>query len=212
MSHSQPMRDAIQVEDGPESDCRRSLLRLLDSKIIPQLSSVHEQPTSMRGVSQPPGLAPTRASVASFALSCCSIHEMLCMKFVGSMLEQGYALNEILESLVAPAARFVGEEWDQDHIDFSTVALGLMRMQNITHHFAPQQRQRGISADDKFSIVLAALPGTWHLLGLTMVKELFTNDGWDARLEMAVDTRELRQQWQRIGSTYAVCRWVSKSK
>lgn len=191
MSHVQQMREAVRDDEGPGSDCKRSLLRLLDSKIIPELCSVHDEQPQLRSATRSSVLAPTQVSIASFALLCCAADETHSMDFVGSMLQQGYTLADVLENLVAPAARFLGEEWDRDQIDFSTVAHGLVRMQNITHHFVPQQRQPGIAAEDKFRILLAALPGTGHLLGLTMVQELFASDGWNAKLELASNTQDL---------------------
>ncbi len=192
MSHVQQLREAIRMEDGPSSQCKRSLLRVIDHQIIPQLSGVHEE----RAGSSPS--QPTRPLVladgvlARFAALCCADDEQLCMAFITDLLQDGHALSDVLQNLVAPAARHLGQQWDQDRIDFSAVALGLARMQAIAHHFVPLERQTGRMAEDKFSIMLAAAPGTTHLLGLTMIQELFASDGWDVRLELATSPADLQ--------------------
>lgn len=191
MSHVQQLREAIRVEQGPASECKRSLLRVIDRQIIPRLSRVHEQADDAGGVRPPSPFTPAPGTVAHFAMLCCSVDETQCMDFIRSLLDEGCALPQVLENLLAPAARFLGEQWDQDRIDFATVAQGLVRMQNITHHFVPLERQVPRSAEDRFSIILAAAPGTTHLLGLTMVEELFTSDGWEVRLELATHASDL---------------------
>lgn len=192
MSHVHQLREAIRTEDGPSSPCKRSLLRVIDLQIIPRLSSVHEQQSGGHPQQAARPLVLADGDLARFARLCCADDETACMTWVTDLLQQGHALADVLQNLVAPAARHLGEQWDQDRIDFSAVALGLARMQAIAHHFVPLERQTGRMAEDRFSILLAAAPGTGHLLGLTMIEELFASDGWDVRLELATDAAELQ--------------------
>jgi methanogenic corrinoid protein MtbC1 len=39
--------------------------------------------------------------------------------------------------------------------------------------------------------MVAAAPGSQHLLGLTMVSEFFVNDGWDVHVEVATTEKNL---------------------
>lgn len=192
MSHVHQLREAIRTEDGPSSQCKRSLLRVIDHQIIPQLSGVHEE---RPGSNPPPALRPLVLAdgvMARFAALCCADDEQACMVFINDLLKEGHGLPDVLQNLVAPTARHLGQQWDQDRIDFSAVALGLARMQAIAHHFVPLERQTGRMAEDQFSILLAAAPGTGHLLGLTMIEELFASDGWNVRLELATDASDLQ--------------------
>lgn len=193
MTHSHPLRATIDTEEGGWASCKRSLLSVIDQQIIPQLAGVHEDPdrssadTPVHHPVMPPG------TVDAFARMCCEGDEPAGRAAIAQLLAQGHALQDVLHTVIAPAARRLGTWWDEDRIGFQDVSLGLVQMQNITHHFAPMQRRPQRQDEDRFRVLIAAAPGSRHLLGLTMVQELFANDGWDVRVELATDDTALQQ-------------------
>jgi MerR family transcriptional regulator, light-induced transcriptional regulator len=96
---------------------------------------------------------------------------------VDRLLHDRRGVPEMLLQLLAPAARHLGQLWDQDRLSFSQVTLGLLRMQNMTHHYSSLSRRAFHRAGPKFRAMVAAAPGSQHLLGLPMVSEFFVNDG-----------------------------------
>lgn len=193
MSHSQPLRAAIGADGGAWASCKRSLLSVIDQQIIPQLAGVHEDPDapSAGAPVQHPVMPPD--AVETFARLCCGGDEQAGRDAIAQLLAQGHGLQDVLQTVIAPAARCLGAWWDEDRIGFQDVSLGLVQMQNITHHFAPMQRRPQRQDEDRFRVLIAAAPGSRHLLGLTMVQELFANDGWDVRVELATDDTTLQQ-------------------
>lgn len=193
MSHSQQLREAIDTDAGAWGTCKRSLLSVIDQQIIPQLAGVHEDADTPSAHGPTPDLPFDPDAVRAFARLCCEGDDQAGRDFVAALLDRGHALPDVLQQVVAPAARCLGEWWDQDQIGFQDVSLGLVRMQNITHHFTPMQRRPTRQEEDRFHVMVAAAPGSRHLLGLAMVQELFANDGWDVRVELATDDSSLRQ-------------------
>lgn len=183
MSQSHPLRDEIGSGSGPQAECKKSLLSVIDARIVPQLmrNSAHA------GTGPTPGaaFAPDADQIAEFARLCFQEDEQVGRGYLDRLLQQQHSVPAVLLNLVAPAARWLGEQWDQDQIGFSEVTLGLLRMQNITHDFAADERHPQRDAPDRFRALVASAPGSQHLLGLTMVSELFAADGWEVRVEMA---------------------------
>lgn len=185
MSNSHQLREAIGADTGAQGACKRSLLSVLDLQVVPQLLGVHESAGASRFAPRDEDYLPTAETIAEFARLCFDNDERVSMDFVQRLMEEDRSLTVVLRQLVAPAARHLGEQWDQDRIGFSQVTLGLLRMQNLTHHFASLGRRAPREDGDSFRIMVASAPGSQHLLGLAMVSELFASDGWDVRVEVA---------------------------
>lgn len=183
MSQSHPLRDEIGSGSGPNAECKRSLLSVIDSRIVPQLMRDSAHAGTGSAASTP--FAPDAQQIAEFARLCFQAGEQEGRSYLDRLLQQQHSVSAVLLNLVAPAARWLGEQWDQDQIGFSEVTLGLLRMQNITHDFAAIDRHPQRDAPDRFRALVATAPGSQHLLGLTMVSELFAADGWEVRVEMA---------------------------
>lgn len=184
MSQNQPLREEVGAGAGPQAECKRSLLSVIDSRIVPQLM----RDSAHAGTGPGPGerhFTPDPHQIAEFARLCYQENERVGRQYLDRLLEQEYAVSEVMLNLVAPAARWLGEQWDQDRIGFSEVTLGLLRMQNVTHDFAASDRHPQRHAPDRFRMLVASAPGSQHLLGLTMVSELFAADGWEVRVEVA---------------------------
>ena len=184
MSQSHPLREEVGAGAGPQAECKRSLLSVIDSRIVPQLMRDSAHTGTGPG---PEGLhfSPDPSQIAEFARLCFQENERAGRQYLDRLLELDYALSEVLLNLVGPAARWLGDQWDQDQIGFSEVTLGLVRMQNVTHDFAASDRHPQRHAPDRFRMLVASAPGSQHLLGLTMVSELFAADGWEVRVEVA---------------------------
>ena len=62
--------------------------------------------------------------------------------YVSTLCEQGQSLQWILLELFAPAARHLGQQWEQDTRDFAEVTLGLSRLQQLLQGRARAGKKR----------------------------------------------------------------------
>jgi methanogenic corrinoid protein MtbC1 len=91
----------------------------------------------------------------------------------------GASVEQLYLDLLAPAARRLGDMWEQDLCDFTEVTVGLWRLQTILRELgrsvivpvpqtvAPARR-----------VLLLPAPGEQHTFGLAVVGEFFHRDGW----------------------------------
>jgi methanogenic corrinoid protein MtbC1 len=179
------------AELSPADACKKSLLSVIESQILPQLLRAHADQLSEGPAQSTRHFSPSTAMVAQFALLCQQDDERACWDMVDHLVRDRSSIPEILLNLVAPAARHLGELWDQDLLNFSQVTLGLLRMQNMTHHYGFVNRRPSQQAGPKLRAMVAAAPGSQHMLGLAMVSEFFINDGWDVYVEVATTEKTL---------------------
>jgi methanogenic corrinoid protein MtbC1 len=100
----------------------------------------------------------------------------------------GHSPQSICLELLAPAARYLGELWDEDLCSFTDVTIGLMRLQDVLRGLTekcdgdvPQAsipRLQSATGPGRHSIALATVPGDQHRFGLHMVGALFQEAGW----------------------------------
>jgi methanogenic corrinoid protein MtbC1 len=129
--------------------------------------------------------------VEAFAHSCMALDTTTSSQFMDDMVAQEFSLESLFLNLISPAARWLGEQWDNDALDFTQVTLALQRMHHITHRLGYEFQAPAHQADDPKSVMLASAPGSQHLLGLVMVSEFFRKGGWQVTLEITNTEREL---------------------
>lgn len=187
MSQGSRIQRSTASEPGSLDACKRSLLAVIESQIVPQLVRAHADQLASGPAPATQHLNPSEATIAEFAKLCHHDDETACWNMVEKLVQQHHSVPEILLNLITPAARYLGELWVQDRLDFSHVTLGLLRMQNMTHHYGFLNRRPYHQAGPKFRALVVAAPGSQHLLGLAMVSEFFVNDGWDVTVEVATN-------------------------
>lgn len=185
MSKDSHMWRLAGVEAGTSDACKKSLLSVIETQILPQLVRAHADQLSSGPAHATRHLMPSASMVAEFAQLCHQEDAQACWDMVDQLVQQRYSVPEILLNLLTPAARYLGDMWDQDRLDFSQVTTGLLRMQNMTHHYGFLNRRPFHQAGPKLRAMVASAPGSQHLLGLAMVSEFFVNDGWDVYVEVA---------------------------
>jgi len=112
------------------------------------------------------------------------------LEFVGTLLRDGIAVEAILVDLLAPAARRLGEYWDEDSTSFADVTIGLGRLQQVV-------RALGLSIPDGNadraapSALFAPAPGEQHTFGLFIVEDTFRRSGWRTWVETSARRQDL---------------------
>lgn len=118
---------------------------------------------------------------------------------VGALLEAeiraGLSLDVVFLERLAPAARLLGDFWNDDVYSFTDVTVGLCRLRQAFEELRsrlpePPMRQ------EHFSVLVSPAPGDQHSFGAAMIAHLFSQAGWsvfnEARGDEDVLLRSLR--------------------
>lgn len=122
-------------------------------------------------------------------------HALLCedalagAQFITDAQTQGASDEAIYLHYLAPAARTLGEWWNDDLITFVDVTLGTSRMYAIMR--ALRRKFNATPKPDGKTAVFAAAPGDTHTLGVSMAADLFRKMGWDIDLLLGRSHDEL---------------------
>ena len=92
---------------------------------------------------------------------------------------RGVGYTRLYLGLLAPVARQLGEAWEADRCDFSTVTLGTMRLQHLLRDYGPDFERRRPLAASRRRILLVSAPGEQHSFGRDMLAGFFRAAGWD---------------------------------
>ena len=180
-----PPRRRGLLDRAPLSD-ERSLSMLIEGEIIPRLMIAHadDQPhdaTATVTADEVEELAPLALAAGAEAL----------LARVEEVLARGVSVDTLMVDLLAPAARLLGEWWEDDRCNFVDVTMGLWRLQGLVHDIAgraPAARQRAIGGR---RALFSAMPGDQHDFGTVVIDEVFHGDGWLTERPSGADRSEL---------------------
>jgi len=177
-----------------EDQQRRAILtRTVELDVIPHLLKAYARPV----VPVVTPLLVTTAHVADLVGLVLARGEPEAVAFVEAMHDQGAAAESLYLDLLAPAARRLGEMWDNDLCDFTEVTIGLWRLQNTMRELSPSfQRSPDIRSDGP-RVLLVPLPGETCTFGLSMVYEFFHRAGWNAWTGPVAGSSDLRAMVRR---------------
>lgn len=86
--------------------------------------------------------------------------------------------QKVVELLLEPAARVIGENWCADECDFLKVTLGVSRMQRLFRRMAADFAPTAMP-DMSRCVLLTPAPGEQHTFGLSVVDDAFRRAGWE---------------------------------
>jgi len=81
--------------------------------------------------------------------------------------------------LLVPAARLLGEMWDQDLCTFVDVTVAVGRLQQALRDISAGQASPPADGESVRRVLLVPAPGEQHTFGLVMVSEFFREAGWE---------------------------------
>ncbi len=182
--------------DGLHKARLSQLATIIEGEIIPRLMMAHrvtaqawKPEVSDVDSSQPPTI--DAAKIDAFAQLVLAGDAEITRAFCDDLVHRGLETPQLLLSLLAPAARRLGEMWESDEADFTAVTVGLCQLQQImrelSHEYDCHTEQ--ILADRR--VLLAPVPGEQHTFGMLMVGEFFRRAGWDVNGDCALSTQDL---------------------
>jgi methanogenic corrinoid protein MtbC1 len=182
-----PEAGANQPDKAPLAD--DSINAIIEGEIIPRLMMAHATALEVEGKHESE-IAPSDAR--RFADLPLKLEASSLLAEVDSFIEQGVSLNSIFIDLLAPAARTLGEMWEQDDCDFVDVTMGLWRLQEVMREIA--ERAPKVEQDESLgprAALFAPIPGDQHNFGALMIEEVFARAGWQSEVLLATQRREL---------------------
>ena len=165
--------------DGSSDHTVAVLAQAIQHEIIPRLMLAHRTPIEC---DVPPTVVKVDVSaeeVATFGQLILTRNEEQALAYITRMRDQGAPIEAIYLDLLAPAARYLGELWEEDLCDFTDVTLGLGRLQKMLHDLNAEMVESRHPVPNGMSILLVPTPGEQHTFGLAMVAELFRKQGWE---------------------------------
>ena len=155
------------------------LAQAIQHEIIPRLMLAHRTPIEC---DVPPEVATVQVSaeeVATFGQLILTRSEEQALACITRMRAAGAPIESIYLDLLAPAARYLGELWEDDLCDFTDVTIGLGRLQKMLRDLNTEVEATRNPTANGLSILLVPTPGEQHTFGLAMVAELFRKQGWE---------------------------------
>ena len=155
------------------------LAQAIQHEIIPRLMLAHRTPIEC---DVPPEVATVQVSaeeVATFGQLILTRSEEQALACITRMRAAGAPIEAIYLDLLAPAARYLGELWEDDLCDFTDVTLGLGHLQKMLRDLNTDVEATRNPTANGLSILLVPTPGEQHTFGLAMVAELFRKQGWE---------------------------------
>ncbi|MDP3406463.1 MAG: cobalamin-dependent protein [Brevundimonas sp.] len=188
-----------------------ALAQLIEAEIIPRLLAAHQGGERSDVIPMNTGII-SPAELERFARQ--SFVEDLgqLMEHVDLFMRRGVAVETIYFDLLSPAAKLLGEMWEDDQCTFADVTVGLCRLQQIIYEFADRVHVENGGGDGRTAL-FALTPGDQHSLGLIMVVEFFRQSGWrticmpDATAEDLVHMVET-ESFDLIGFSMANEKWL----
>lgn len=200
--HPKPLAAGEDTSPNTSPDnCQQSLLSVIEAQIIPQLMHAHP---SVRDPSSVDAMVRTHRTfsaqeIEAFSESCLGPDMAQPLAYVQDLIAAGVAVESVFLDLFTPAARWLGHQWETDKKDFTAVTHGLMRMHQLTRGLGYVNPESPQKAGPVKRIFLACAPGSMHILGLSIVTEMFRSHGWQVVMEIASREQDLftalRREW-----------------
>lgn len=192
-----PRRSDADGGSANDEECRRSLREVFDSQLIPRLVLSHRPKTSPEPVRA--SIRPQALDIEAFARACAAGDRTASTGIVERLRGAGMDQDTALVDLIAPAAQFLGRQWEDDRLDFTQVTVGLVLMHEAIHSMGYEFPDGPQQAGRVRRIMLASAPGSQHGLGLAIVSEFYRKAGWQVVVELAADSADLcravRNEW-----------------
>ena len=167
---------------------RAGLVRAIETEIIPRLLLGQRK---LATVDQS-GAVDAHANVVELANCVLTSNFSVAAARIAGMRPDGVSLDYLCVELLGPAARLLGQMWEEDRLDFAEVTIGLWRLQQLLREFSANASGDACRKSRGLRILLLPACGEQHRFGLSIVIEYFRREGWDVHGGPVASHAELR--------------------
>jgi hypothetical protein len=96
-------------------------------------------------------------------------------------------------SLVEPAARSLGDMWNEDVCSEVDLTIGLCRLQSAARLLASEKVSVFAGRPEQPAVLIVPEPGEMHSLGASLDGRMLENAGWAPHCEFPADDRALEE-------------------
>jgi methanogenic corrinoid protein MtbC1 len=100
------------------------------------------------------------------------------MSYVEKLHLEGATIETLYLGLLSATARRLGEYWEADTVDFTSVTIGLWRLQEVLRSLSAEFQIEGPKPAHGHRALLLSTEGEQHNFGLSMLGEFLFRDGW----------------------------------
>jgi MerR family transcriptional regulator, light-induced transcriptional regulator len=194
----QPDDRSIQI---PHVAARRvgSLAATIEDEVIPRLllsqrAHIHEIHSDVTPLSQA-----GEGCIDEFVRLLLTDELEVAYAYIDSVRVRGVTLSAVYLELLAPAARTLGEMWEDDRVSFADVTVALCRLHDVMRNLSASQPPATDTLPQGRRALLVPMPGEQHTFGLLMVTDFFRRAGWDVWNDAVANSSELvslvRHEW-----------------
>lgn len=164
----------------PDADAAKHrlarLARTIEADVIPRLVQAHRP-----GAANPhPGsVLPHPADIENLLQQILRGGETETLALIDGLRERGVSVESLYLDVFGPVARRLGEMWENDSCDFSTVTVALGRLQRLLRELSPAFGTEIEHPANGRRALFVQPRDEQHSFGLSMVAEFFRRDGWD---------------------------------
>lgn len=186
-THSPMDREAINLNEKQIMDL---LANVVEGEIIPRLMLAHQNFVSTQ-IDDTLEDVLSEDAIEQFAKLTITGEVDDLEDHIVALTRQGVIVETVYLQLMAPAARKLGEYWEQDICSFTDVTIGLGCLQTLLYRLSA--RQKGVTdADVLVPRGLFITPfGGQHSFGIRMVEDLFRRAGWKTLCEPNILSQDL---------------------
>lgn len=198
--------ERVRRRSAAGTDQPDSVNTIIESEIIPRLLMAHstgekrQRSRLLRTI--------TADEASRFAVLPLRLEAAALLEEVDAFMAKGASVETICLDLLAPAARRLGEMWDNDECDFLDVTMGLWRLQEVMREVAARSPVDLTGLATPRCALFSPMPGDHHNFGTLMIEEVFARGGWRSEALVRPERRELldrlaHQPFDLVGLTLA---------
>lgn len=158
---------------------RQTILeKIIENQIIPRLLLANPQPLGLATASGNAVALRLADNVGEFAEIVINRDASAAVAYFLALRAEGASIETLFQDLLAPAARRLGELWDEDINDFIDVTRGFMHLHQIVREFSDEFREEGRRPAVNRRALLMPVPTEQHIFGIALIGEQFRREGW----------------------------------
>jgi methanogenic corrinoid protein MtbC1 len=164
------------------------LIRLIETDIVPSLVGAHRGAEIDRPIAQ----ELSGATVDEFARLVLAEELPVLKSYLEDLRLDGTTVEALYLGLMSATARRLGDFWEDDIVDFTSVTIALWRLQELLRGFSPLFQNEGPRPSNGNRALLLSTPGEQHNFGLAMLGEFLFRDGWTIAGGPGLTNEEIR--------------------